>query len=136
MSNAPESEGTDLLDQARRLARERRWDDAARVYHEVLAREPDQPDAWEGLGLAALHANRAAEGLRWLLGARERAPDSVRVLTSVGIAQRRNGLLREAIETFGRAFAVEPQAGILINRARAFSEPSSWIARPPRPGAC
>ena len=120
--SSTESECSSLLDQAQRLARERRWDDAARVYHEVLARAPDQPDAWEGLGLAALHGNRAAEGLRLLLGARERAPDSVRVLTSVGIAQRRNGLLREAIETFAHAFAIEPQAGILINRARAERE--------------
>lgn len=113
---------TGLLDQAQRLTRERRWDDAARVYHELLAIAPDQPDAWEGLGLAALHTNRAEEGLRFLLEARERAPDSVRVLTSVGIAQRRNGLLREAIETFGQAFEIEPQAGILINRARVERE--------------
>ncbi len=122
LGSSAESECTHLLGQAQSLARERRWDDAARVYHEVLALAPDQPDAWEGLGLAALHANRAAEGLRFLLGARERAPDSVRVLTSVGIAQRRNGLLREAIETFGLAFEIEPQAGILINRARAERE--------------
>jgi predicted O-linked N-acetylglucosamine transferase (SPINDLY family)/uncharacterized protein HemY len=120
--SAGEGECTNLLEQAQRLARERRWDDAARVYHELLARAPDQPDAWEGLGLAALHGNRAADGLRFLLEARARAPDSARVLSSVGIAQRRNGLLREAIESFERAFALEPQAGILINRARVERE--------------
>jgi protein O-GlcNAc transferase len=108
----------DLLERAAQLARKGRWQDAARLYRALLAQAPDQPDAWEGLGLAALHANQPAEGLRWLLGAQRRAAPSARLLISVGIAQRRNGLLHEALATFQQAYALDPGPGVLLNRAR------------------
>lgn len=116
---ALESDLGDLLEQAAQLGRKGRWQEAERLYHALLAQAPDQPDAWEGLGLAALHGNRAAEGLRWLLGAQARAAPSARLWTSVGIAQRRNGQLQEAIESFRQAFLLDPEPHILLNRARA-----------------
>jgi protein O-GlcNAc transferase len=114
--------GPELLSQAQRLVNERRWDDAARLYRELLERSPDHVDALEGLGLSALHAERAAEGLDWLTRAKALAPKNARVLANLGVAQRKNGLLREAIESYREAAALAPTLATLVNLARAERE--------------
>jgi protein O-GlcNAc transferase len=112
----------DVLSQAQRLASQQRWEDAAGLFRELLERFPDHVDALEGLGLAALHGGRAGEGLSWLSRAKERAPDNARVLSNFGIAQKRNGLLHEAIETYRAAAALGPTSASLVNLARAERE--------------
>jgi protein O-GlcNAc transferase len=109
----------DLLSQAQRLTRQRRWEDAARLYHELLGRTPDDVDALEGLGLLAVHAGRLAEGLDWLTRAKKQAPQNARVLANLGVAQRRNGLVREALESYREAAAIAPTVTTLVNLARA-----------------
>ncbi len=115
----PEPLDSPLLLEARRCVRASRWDEAALRYRELLVESPGHPEALEGLGLAALHGGRAAEGLDWLEQARRREPSNARVLVHLGIAQRRNGLLAPAIETFERAVALDPQPSTLLNLARA-----------------
>jgi predicted O-linked N-acetylglucosamine transferase (SPINDLY family) len=112
----------DLLTLASRWVNQRRWDDAARVYRELLERSPDHVEALEGLGLAALHGGRDGEGLAWLTKARERAPENARVVANHGLAQKKNGLLRDAIETYRRAVALAPSFPTLVNLARAERE--------------
>jgi protein O-GlcNAc transferase len=119
---------TELLRQARRCASDRRWEDAARVYRQILAEAPEEVDALEGLGLVALQDNRAAEGLEWLRRAHSRAPTNPRLLSNLGIAQKRNGLLQEAIATYRRAVAFEPSAVTLLNLARAEREAGQLAA--------
>jgi protein O-GlcNAc transferase len=111
-----------LLARAQRLASDQRWAEAAPLYRELLARAPEHVDALEGLGLAALHDGRAAEGLEWLTQAKRRAPQSARVTGNLGIAQKRNGLTSEAIATYREAIALEPQPAVLLNLARAERE--------------
>ena len=113
------SESRQLLSLAQRLAKDKRWGEATRLYREVLASWPRDVEALEGLGVAALHDNRAAEGLELLARARQQAPDNARVVGHLGIAQKRNGRLLEAIETFREAVALEPTHSHLINLARA-----------------
>lgn len=108
-----------LLSQAQSLVQAGRWDAATPCYRAVLAQNPDQLDALEGLGLAALHAQQTGEALRWLERARQRAPANARVLCNLGIALRRNGQLGEAIAVYQRAFALEPRPTILLNLGRA-----------------
>jgi protein O-GlcNAc transferase len=112
----------DVLSQARRLVDQRSWDDAARLYGELLERSPDHVDALEGLGLLAVHAGRAREGLDWLTRAKKQAPKNARVIANLGVVQRKNGLLREAIESYREAAAIEPTLGTLVNLARAERE--------------
>jgi protein O-GlcNAc transferase len=109
----------DLLSQAQRLVKQRRSDDAAKLFRELLGRSPEHVDALEGLGLLAVHAGRAAEGLDWLTRAKQRAPKNARVLANLGVAQKKNGLLREALESYREAAAIAPTLMTLVNLARA-----------------
>lgn len=111
-----------LLARAQEHADQKRWDEAARLYRELLAQAPDDVAALEGLGLAALHAERAAEGLAWLERAAERDPGNARVLMHLGIALRRNGRIEDAIGVYRRAIELDPRASTLLNLGRAERE--------------
>jgi protein O-GlcNAc transferase len=120
MAAAPRAvDRSSLLDMARRCAADKRWDEAARLYHELLARSECDVEALEGLGLLALQAEHRTEALDWLQRASRCAPDDARVLAYLGIAQRQNGLSSEAITSYRRALALDPQHGTWINLARA-----------------
>jgi protein O-GlcNAc transferase len=112
----------DLLALARRLVQEKRWEDAQSVYRELLARSPDDVEALEGLGLAALHGGRSAEALDWLSKAKQRAPENARVIANLGIALKQSGMLGEAIEAYREAAALAPTLATLVNLARAERE--------------
>jgi protein O-GlcNAc transferase len=125
MPHAPAEASSDvstLLSRAQRLASDRRWTEAAALYRELLARSPDHVDALEGLGLAALQAGRAAEGLEWLTLARRRAPSNARIIGHLGLAQKLSGLSNQAIATYREAVALDPQPDVLLNLARAERE--------------
>jgi protein O-GlcNAc transferase len=111
-----------LLSRAQHLASNQRWTEAATLYRELLARSPDHVDALEGLGLAALHAGRAAEGLERLMRAKWLAPGNARVIGNLGIALKHNGLTTQAIAAYREAIALDPQPAVLLNLARAERE--------------
>jgi protein O-GlcNAc transferase len=111
-----------LLARAREHADQKRWDEAARLYRELLAQAPGDVAALEGLGLAALHGDRAAEGLGWLERAAQSDPSNARVLVHLGIALRRNGRLGDAIAAYRRAIELEPLPSTLLNLGRAERE--------------
>jgi predicted O-linked N-acetylglucosamine transferase (SPINDLY family) len=111
------------LEAARAAASRADWARATQLYLEVIQDSPEQLDALEGLGIAALQSQRAAEALEWLTRAREKAPDSVRVLSNLGIAQGRNGQLAAAIESYRRAHELDPKdSRVLINLGRSQRE--------------
>jgi protein O-GlcNAc transferase len=111
-----------LLEQAQQLAKQQRWDEAASLYRALLQRSPAHVDALEGMGLVALQLGRVSEGLDWLARAKARAPQNPRVLANFGIAQKRNGLLEEAIATYREAVSLAPTLATLVNLARAERE--------------
>jgi predicted O-linked N-acetylglucosamine transferase (SPINDLY family) len=117
-SSSPHAEPT-LLARAQEHANQNRWGEAARLYRELLAQAPGDVAALEGLGLAALHGERAAEGLVWLQRAAERDPSNARVLAHLGIALKRNGRLEDAIAVYRRAIELDPQPSTLLNLGRA-----------------
>jgi len=105
---------------ARASARVGEWSAAARLYLEVLRDAPEELEALEGLGLAALQTERQSEALEWFRRAERQAPDSARVLSNLGIAQSRNGLLGDARRSYRRAHELDPSdARVLINLARS-----------------
>jgi protein O-GlcNAc transferase len=110
------------LARAQEHADHERWEQAVRLYHEHLAQAPDDVAALEGLGLAALHAGRAAEGLGWLERAASCDPSSARVQAHLGIALKRNGRLADAIAVYRRAIELDAQPNTLLNLGRAERE--------------
>lgn len=115
----PSSPADPTLARAQEHADQQRWGEAEPLYRERLAQAPGDARALEGLGLAALHGDRAAEGLDWLERAAESDPSNARVLVHLGIALRRNGRLAEAIAAYRRAIALDPQPGTWLNLGRA-----------------
>src|SRR5215831_16367440 len=110
-------ESSERLARARLCAERGQWPEAEQLYREVIGRLPDQVDALEGLGLAALASRRPAEALEWLERARERAPKSARIIGNLGLALRHNGQLERAIVRYEEACALDPtETSVLVNR--------------------
>jgi protein O-GlcNAc transferase len=126
MSNTPSmsSSAADpaLLARAQEHADQQRWREAEMLYRELFAQAPGDVAVLEGLGLVALHAERAAEGLAWLERAAQSDASNARVLAHLGIALRRNGRLGDAIATYRRAIEIEPLPSTLLNLGRAERE--------------
>jgi protein O-GlcNAc transferase len=96
-----------LLAQARAAASRSQWDAAVPLYERVVRERPDQLEALEALGVAALRRKQPAQALAWLSRAKRGAPQSARLLALLGRAQRSAGLLSEAIETYRKALALD-----------------------------
>jgi len=120
MPRSDDDERSRRLLQARAAAQGGEWSAAARLYLEVVRDAPDELAALEGLGLAALQTDRAAEALEWFRRAERCAPDNARVLSNLGIAQTRSGLFGDANRSYRRAHELDPKdARVLINLARS-----------------
>jgi predicted O-linked N-acetylglucosamine transferase (SPINDLY family) len=111
-----------LLARAQEHAEQQRWSEAEKLYRELFAQAPGDVAVLEGLGLAALHGERAAEGLAWLERAAQSDASNARVLAHLGIALRRNGRLGDAIAAYRRAIELEPLPSTLLNLGRAERE--------------
>jgi protein O-GlcNAc transferase len=111
-----------LLARAQEHADQQRWSEAEKLYRELFALAPGDVAVLEGLGLAALHGERAAEGLAWLERAAQSDASNARVLAHLGIALRRNGRLGEAIAAYRRAIELDPLQSTLLNLGRAERE--------------
>lgn len=117
-----------LLSRARAAAQRAEWDVAARLYREVLAHEPDQPEALESLGVALLRLEQPVQAARWLDRARRRTPSSARLLGLLARAQRQSGALADAIQTYRRALGVDAglpelwvELGLALSESRDFA---------------
>jgi protein O-GlcNAc transferase len=109
-----------LLSQARAAARKSEWEDADRLYQQVVAEQPDQLEALEALGRVALEQRQPARAVTWLRRAGRGAPRNARLLALLGRAQRQSGSLAEAIETEQQALELDPrQAEIWLELALA-----------------
>jgi protein O-GlcNAc transferase len=118
-----------LLSQARAAAQRTEWDVAARLYQQVLERQPDQPEALEALGTTLLRLQQPAQAARWLDRARQRMPESARLLGLLARAQRQSGAPADAIETYRRALAVDArQAELWVELGLAQNEAREPVA--------
>jgi protein O-GlcNAc transferase len=122
----PERRSLDVKRRAKALADAGRWELATPLYRELLAEVTDDTDALRGLGLAALHGDRPAEAVNWLLRAHYSSPYDVSILSELGLAQKRCGLGRDAISSYRRALMLdERNLALLINLGRAERESGS-----------
>lgn len=118
-----DSATTRLLNQARALVAERRWESAAELYRKVVEIAPSQVEALEGLGFVALQSNQAQDALDWLQRARQSAATNASVLGLLGIALKRSGKPDEAMAAYERALALDPENyAAVVNLARALRE--------------
>jgi tetratricopeptide (TPR) repeat protein len=97
-----------LLDAAAANARAGRHQQAADLYRQVLAAEPDNAEALANLGSLALNAGRADVALRMLSRAAQLRPDVAEVRYPLGAALRALGRWPEALEQYHQAAALRP----------------------------
>ncbi|MFO1320079.1 MAG: tetratricopeptide repeat protein [Burkholderiales bacterium] len=96
------------VDNALRAFNEGRRADAERLFHDVLARSPDDPTALQHLGLLALSRGDAAHALALLGRAVECHPRLAQAHSNFGNALARSGRLQAAVGHFRQAIALDP----------------------------
>jgi predicted O-linked N-acetylglucosamine transferase (SPINDLY family) len=112
-----------LLSDARRLLGRGENAGAAEIYRQIVAREPREADALEGLGLVALRAGQGREAVGWFERARHARPGRAGILVNLGVAQKQTGALGAAIASYREAIAHEPTLALAwLNLARALRE--------------
>ena len=85
-----------------------RLDEAARLYHEVLARAPDHAVALNRLAIIALQTDAPEPAIELCRRAIAAAPDVAETYNHMGLALQRTGRLDAALEAFERAVALKP----------------------------
>lgn len=104
------------LDRAVALHRAGRLDDAAAAYDEVLARDPDNADALNLLGVIAQSRGRHAAALAYLDRAAARAPHQANIAYHQGLSLAALGRTAEAAAAYRRAIQLQPgHAEALLN---------------------
>jgi tetratricopeptide (TPR) repeat protein len=117
-SAQPRPEMEDEIDRATALHRQGRLDDAAQIYHAILAASPDRPDILNLLGLARHQQGRNVEALRLIASALKQAANVPDILNNYGLVLGALGRSEEAVEYFERALATRSgHVNALTNRA-------------------
>ena len=108
------------FDQALTLHRQRRLDEAERIYDAILATEPQHGDALHLSGVLKYQRGQSAEALRLVAAALKVAPGSVDVLASYGVILDAIKRHEEALASFDRVLAMgRDDAGAHYNRGNA-----------------
>ena len=93
---------------AMRLHREGRLPEADHIYRQILAQEPDDPDALQLRGLIAHDEGRHAEAVEFIQRAISLNPSVAAYHNNLGIALRGAGQPDAAIESYRRAVQLRP----------------------------
>ncbi|MBI1340702.1 aspartyl beta-hydroxylase [bacterium] len=93
---------------ADQAARTSRWDEAERLWEQVLALAPRDGRALFSLSMHALQRNDLAGARAKLIAAREVAPSDLRVLHALGVVLGRMGEAEAELEAIQSALAVDP----------------------------
>src|SRR5262245_8946854 len=85
------------------------------VYRSIAIEDPDNVDAWVGLGTALLHQDRIAEGLDVLTRAEEIAPENPNVVGALAAAYQLAGDDRRSISYRQRLVTMSPtRANVML----------------------
>lgn len=108
------------------LARER-LADAAAEYRAVLAQEPRNVPALEGLSRVSARMDDAPAALVFITRAAEVSPSDASIINQLGVALLSNGRKREAAAAFERATALNPKDPLpLLNAAQNQADLGDW----------
>jgi tetratricopeptide (TPR) repeat protein len=108
-----------ISDQALRLHRAGKLDEAERLYRQLLAAEPDSFTACHALGIIQAQQGHNAEAIEWIAAALKRNPDIAVAWMNHGNVLNAAGRTEEALASYDKAVAIRPDAfEALLNRAR------------------
>jgi predicted O-linked N-acetylglucosamine transferase (SPINDLY family) len=98
----------DLFREAATLHRQGRLDDSARLYSEVLDRDPAHVDALHDLAMLRLQQGRYGDAIPLCARALQIVPDSIAALYNGGLALHLAGRTHEALEYFDEVLRLVP----------------------------
>ncbi|HEX8698366.1 MAG TPA: tetratricopeptide repeat protein [Myxococcaceae bacterium] len=104
-----------LVQQARLLTTLGRYTDAVRVGEQALARDAEEPEAYQALGRAHLAAGNLSEALVRFQQAVHLAPEHGHALNNLGFTYLRANRNTEAAEVLARAAALLPHVAYVHN---------------------
>jgi len=104
-----------------------RFDEASKIYQNLIAGDPGHHEAMNLLGLVALQSGQYAEAIK-LIAAADLAPDNARYLSNLGEAYRKDGQYAAAIGRLEQALKVEPSlAGVAAKLGKALLENNEGV---------
>lgn len=97
------------LDDARRQHQSGNFDEAVRLYRELLAAEPGYAQVWYLLGAACQALGQLDEARASLRQATSLAPRHAEAHNHLGVVLAQQGIMDEAVASFHRALEIKPQ---------------------------
>lgn len=85
-----------------------RLDDAQELYHQVLEKQPDHPEALHNLGMVALQSGQLQAAEQWLSAASQHQPDSIRTWFKLGNIHLVQKQYSEAVNAYRQALELRP----------------------------
>lgn len=99
----------DLLERARQLLLEQKFEDAATVYQHLLFKEPENFMGLTGLSAANIKLGRYFEAVDLLSRALKLSPENPDLYSERGVANFLSGRMEEALKDLDKARELEPQ---------------------------
>ncbi|MBD1847345.1 tetratricopeptide repeat protein [Cyanobacteria bacterium FACHB-63] len=95
--------------------REQHWTEAEHLYQQVLAKQPQHPEALFGLGMLTQQTGNLEAAEQCLSAAAQAQPNSVKIWFSLGNLRQAQGQLPAAEVAYQQALALRPDAASIHN---------------------
>lgn len=105
----------EAVGQAMRLQQAGRAAEAERLYGEILARQPDHPEANHFLGLLKHQTGRTGEGLLLIARSIAADPDNADFHNNLGTVLKDTERFGDSVESFRKAIALRPDFAVAHN---------------------
>jgi tetratricopeptide (TPR) repeat protein len=126
----------DARARARRLNKNKQFDEAALLWRQLLQKNPKDAEAMNELGGVCTHAGRFEEGLQWFRRTLEIRPDFTAAKINAGVALRHLGRLEEAVSSLRDAVTSNPDEavacfnlGVTLKSLQRLDEALTWFRR-------
>ncbi len=107
--NADDTDRQATFQEAQRHHLAGRWDAAARLYGDILATSPGNPEVLQLLGVVELQRGNAEVGVRLIEQAIAQVPDHADAHFNLGVAHRQRDGHAKAADAYRRAIAARPE---------------------------
>ena len=118
---------SEALQIAVRHHQNQRFNQAEKLYRQILAKQPDRPEALHGLGILAQQCGRYQAAGELLESAIAHSPNSIQSWVSLGNLRQTQGQCAEAIECYQRAIELGGDcANLRNNLGYALQQQGNW----------
>jgi tetratricopeptide (TPR) repeat protein len=125
-----------VIGRARRLLQDKKFEESARVWRELIQKNPKDAESMNELGSALTHAGRFEEGLQWFRRSLEIRPDLNAAKVNAGVALRHLNRPEEAVSSLRDAVASNPDdaaacfnLGVTLKSLERLEEALIWLRR-------